>query len=138
MLITLSFALDKIDRELFLDSFRKYFNKVLPERIAISSLYRAFVFDFTRNPWAYVEKFDKFNYDKPHTSNYETYSFKCAPELKEAFYNNNFDIGTTPSALLRCFTYDFAINPLWYIERYGGKDAHRTNNELSPLQFFDL
>ena len=138
MLVTLSFALDKHDRESFLVAFRKYFNKVLPERIAISSLYRAFVSDFTRNPWIYMEKYDKYDFTNPRTNEYDTYTFKCDENIKECFYNNNLDLGMKPSEILRCFTFDFTIDPFFYISRYGGKDTARMSTEISPLQFFDM
>lgn len=69
---------------------------------------------------------------------FRLFLIKCDADLKERFYNNNFDLGTKPSALLRCFTFDFTVDPLFYIQRYGGKDSHRANAEISPLQFFDM
>ena len=138
MLVNLSFALDRRDKESFYIAFRRYFNKVLPERIAISSLYRAFVYDFTRNPWDYMSRFDKYDFDTPKSSDYDTYTFKCDKDTKERFYNNNYDLGVKPSALLRCFTFDFAVDPAFYISRYGGKDVSKASDNISPLQFFDM
>ena len=135
ILKTISFALDKTAREAFGAAFEQYYNHTLPRRIAVSSLYRAFVIDYTARPWYYIERFKEYDLTFPESNYYYTYTFRVDEPVKERFYTAA--AADKPSRILRCFTADFAANPTDYIRRFSAASDVNPDG-APPIMFFGV